>query len=954
MPEAAGKSFLPYKGLIPYEESDAGFFFGRRADTRLIIANLFAYPLTLLFGVGGVGKSSVLRAGVAYKLRERDDVLTLVYAGWEKDPLADLKAALTKAAYAKAAATKRELADTPSLDSELGVCLEKWTASLGCRVMILLDQFEDYLQYFPPDHPFADEFANAVTRPNLPVSFLISIREDNFAKLDRFEGSIPGLFNNYLRLEHLNRKAAQEAIRQPIDLYNQVFKKQYEIEQELVEAVLKSVYAEHVPFSYAPVDVKDEERTNHFDTVFLQLVMTRLWKEENRQGSRKLRLITLKKLNGVDGIVRDHIDDVMAQLTGDEKECASLAFHYLVTPTGTKFAYSARELAKQEPNMSVAQITKLEQTLHKLSVGENRLLHQVTLKTELGQRQYEIYHASLGPALLDWRIRYLQEQKEIEYKMRLEEEKKRAERRLKQKWQTIFFILQALLLILAIISFFVYRAWKAEQEKAFLLLQQRNEAAEKDRVRQLLKQQDYAIRYTQAVLRGHTGPVVGATFSPNSELVVTASSDGNAIVWNVKTGEPVVTLSGHAAPLTDVAYSRDGKYVVTASEDLTARLWESSDWTKKPVEMRCHREALTKAAFSADSRYVATASVDGSSCIWEVGQNHAMFTLLGHTGPTNTIEFSPNGDRVVTASNDGTARVWDARTGQQLFVLHGHTEAVNSANFNVSGSRIVTASADKTARIWDANTGGLLVILRGHEGTVNNAEFKPDGELVVTSSSDGTARIWRVGTGKLITTLPHAEGVNSARFSHDEQRVVTASDDKIARVWNVRGQKQTPLAELEGHVDRVTVGIFSPDDSLIVTVSNDQTARVFDTTRFSRFRISGARVDPIDYAGPCPRLVQMRGSIEIAEGTGTIVYRFVRGDGVITQQREVEVDSTQSIKWVIENLRVASFNTPVSTAYYLELSEPNRIESPPMKLRLRCGAAPELSPSPSPQPTPTP
>src|SRR2546426_5947526 len=102
MPEPSDKSFSPYKGLIFYDEGDAGFFFGRIADTRLIIANLFAYPLTLLFGASGVGKSSVLRAGVAHGLRKRDDVLTLVHAEWKKDPLAALKAALARTVYEKA------------------------------------------------------------------------------------------------------------------------------------------------------------------------------------------------------------------------------------------------------------------------------------------------------------------------------------------------------------------------------------------------------------------------------------------------------------------------------------------------------------------------------------------------------------------------------------------------------------------------------------------------------------------------------------------------------------------------------------------------------------------------------------------------------------------------------------------------------------------------------------
>ncbi|MBA3440048.1 MAG: ATP-binding protein, partial [Pyrinomonadaceae bacterium] len=65
----------PYKGLIPYNEADAPFFFGREKETRLITANLFASSLTLLYGASGVGKSSVLRAGVAHELRQRDDLL---------------------------------------------------------------------------------------------------------------------------------------------------------------------------------------------------------------------------------------------------------------------------------------------------------------------------------------------------------------------------------------------------------------------------------------------------------------------------------------------------------------------------------------------------------------------------------------------------------------------------------------------------------------------------------------------------------------------------------------------------------------------------------------------------------------------------------------------------------------------------------------------------------------
>ena len=68
MTEANGQRDSPYQGLAPYDEGDAAFFFGRDRERDLITANLMASRLTVLYGVSGVGKSSVLRAGAAHHL----------------------------------------------------------------------------------------------------------------------------------------------------------------------------------------------------------------------------------------------------------------------------------------------------------------------------------------------------------------------------------------------------------------------------------------------------------------------------------------------------------------------------------------------------------------------------------------------------------------------------------------------------------------------------------------------------------------------------------------------------------------------------------------------------------------------------------------------------------------------------------------------------------------------
>ena len=61
----------PYKGLAPFEDSelDALLFFGRERETEIAVSNLLASRLTVLYGPSGVGKSSILRAAVARRLR---------------------------------------------------------------------------------------------------------------------------------------------------------------------------------------------------------------------------------------------------------------------------------------------------------------------------------------------------------------------------------------------------------------------------------------------------------------------------------------------------------------------------------------------------------------------------------------------------------------------------------------------------------------------------------------------------------------------------------------------------------------------------------------------------------------------------------------------------------------------------------------------------------------------
>ncbi|MDJ0797412.1 MAG: hypothetical protein QNJ51_11375 [Calothrix sp. MO_167.B12] len=255
----------PYKGLEPYTKEDVLFFFGRDGWREIIISNL-KYPLTVLHGESGVGKSSVLQAGVTRHLllEQKDNRRELgvpkgavvVFKDWSEENLLDELLKQVKVAIGEAMQrdldlfkeqfqqslkkykreAKKEKISSPF---EFVETLKAWTEILsgkygGGKLLIILDQFEDYFLYHSQDFlndshksetkdqkkTFADEFARAVKYSGSSLKFLISIRSDARYKLDQFKSRLPSILDNCLELEYLDEDSAKEAVRKPLERYN--------------------------------------------------------------------------------------------------------------------------------------------------------------------------------------------------------------------------------------------------------------------------------------------------------------------------------------------------------------------------------------------------------------------------------------------------------------------------------------------------------------------------------------------------------------------------------------------------------------------------------------------------------------------------------------------------------------------------------------------------------------
>jgi WD40 repeat protein/tetratricopeptide (TPR) repeat protein len=318
--------------------------------------------------------------------------------------------------------------------------------------------------------------------------------------------------------------------------------------------------------------------------------------------------------------------------------------------------------------------------------------------------------------------------------------------------------------------------------------------------------------------QGHRASVLSVAFSPDGNSILTGSNDNTAKLWS-RDGTLLQTFSGHQAYVLSVAFSPDGNTILTGSNDNTAKLW-SRDGTLLRT-FSGHQSAVNSVAFSPDGNFILTGGNDNKAKLWS-HDSTGLQTFSGHQSAVNSVAFSPDGNSILTSSNDNKAKLW-SRKGKLLQTFSGHQSAVNSVAFSPDGNSILTGSNDNTAKLWSRD-GRVLQTFSEHQSAVNSVAFSPNGNFILTGSDDNTAKLWSRDGRVLQTFSGHQYSVNSVAFSPDGNFILTGSNDKTAKLWSRDGRV---LQTFSGHQFAVLSVAFSPDGNAILTGSNDKTAKLW-------------------------------------------------------------------------------------------------------------------------------
>jgi WD40 repeat protein len=899
----------PYKGLARFDDSelDERLFFGRDGETELVASNLVASRLTVLYGPSGVGKSSLLRAGVMRRLRalvpagagpaEGDGALPVVVDEWRDDPLAAIAAAVG--------------AEAPTTPTGLADSLAERSAEIDGEIYLVLDQMEEYFVYHGREQggPLRDALAEILTRPTLRVHVLLGIRDDALAELDAFKGRVPALFGNVLRLDHLDVDAARAAIIEPLAELEAMGGPRVEVEPALVAAVVDQVASGRIERRLAGRGMTaGGTRRGRVEAPYLQLVMDRIWEVERERGSSVLHAQTLVALGGAGRIVQEHLERALGKLDEPERQLVARLFHQLVTPSGTKIAHAVGDLSRYAHDSP----ERLESVLHALAT--ERVVRALPGRNGGGVR-YEIYHDVLAGAVLDWRARHEAEQAVLD-----------ARREARRRHRRLAFFAGGACMLLAVLALLTAYAFdqRSEAQKQARLATGRQESAEQAAARARAAQRDAQQSGAKALAAEAAAKKSASNARKQADAATAAKIDAQHQQDVADQAREDAEAQTEAADRARADAQQQAARAEKSRDDARRSAQKAETQKRRALLAQVKAEAATDAALNAKRQAEAEASVSeassqlstdperalivavagartqasppGARSLAGAGDNdldtrlervlrdgllatRARVVLPGGGGTIPTIAMSGDGSLVVVPASGGEARVFEVSTGKLLTrITHGH--GLRTAVFAPDGRSVVTGGDDGVARRWDVRTGARLAAYR-HGAPIREIAFSPNGRFVATAAGEavriwdaergnalatrgqsvsvtsvsfnpaGTlllavaqhARLYEVGTWRPLQTLDPSGSIRVARFAPVGPLLVTAGPDHPATIWSTTDGSQ--LHVLSKHGAGILDVAWSPGGDRIATASTDNGARVWETDTGDLYAFLGAHSNQI-------------------------------------------------------------------------------------------------------------
>ncbi|XP_042323277.1 kinesin-like protein KIF21A isoform X2 [Sceloporus undulatus] len=323
------------------------------------------------------------------------------------------------------------------------------------------------------------------------------------------------------------------------------------------------------------------------------------------------------------------------------------------------------------------------------------------------------------------------------------------------------------------------------------------------------------------IAEGHTKAVLCVDCT--DDLLFTGSKDRTCKVWNLVTGQEIMSLGGHPNNVVSVKYCNYTSLVFTVSTSYI-KVWDIRDSAKCIRTLTSSGQVMPGDACSGSTNRTVTipagenqinqialnptgtflyAAAGNAVRMWDLKRFQSTGKLTGHLGPVMclTVDRISNGqDLIITGSKDHYIKMFDVTEGALGTV--GPTHNFEPPHYDgiealtIMGDNLFSGSRDNGIKKWDLAQKDLIQqVPNAHKDWVCALGLVPGSPVLLSGCRGGILKLWNVDTFAPISELKGHDSPINAICTNSSQ-IFTASDDRTVRIWkapsNLDGQISDP------------------------------------------------------------------------------------------------------------------------------------------------------------------
>ncbi|XP_017171964.1 kinesin-like protein KIF21A isoform X37 [Mus musculus] len=322
------------------------------------------------------------------------------------------------------------------------------------------------------------------------------------------------------------------------------------------------------------------------------------------------------------------------------------------------------------------------------------------------------------------------------------------------------------------------------------------------------------------IAEGHTKAVL--CVDSTDDLLFTGSKDRTCKVWNLVTGQEIMSLGVHPNNVVSVKYCNYTSLVFTVSTSYI-KVWDiresakcirtltssgqvtlgeaCSASTSRTVAIPSGESQINQIALNPTGTFLYAASGNAVR-MWDLKRFQSTGKLTGHLGPVMclTVDQISNGqDLIITGSKDHYIKMFDVTEGALGTVSPTHNfepphyDGIEA--LAIQGDNLFSGSRDNGIKKWDLAQKGLLQqVPNAHKDWVCALGLVPGHPVLLSGCRGGILKLWNVDTFVPVGEMRgHDSPINA--ICVNSTHVFTAADDRTVRIWKAHNLQDGQLSD---------------------------------------------------------------------------------------------------------------------------------------------------------------